>query len=392
MLRRSAKGSLSITSTAAVRRHSFSADTYSNLNNFMLPMHSISNFRLFQMVGNRHKTGSNGSCQTSRSSADLDPCNNMRPVLAGLVPLLVLGLESAVPAVDASEHGRSSSHLRRSTDRSADAGGFLNATSAAERSLKVKRSGYRQQNKKRRVVVRYKNEDGKAALLSPKQQQQKDGFQEQRKVYHDFDEDNVLVLDLDDDEIQAMSLNENIASIEKDHRYYELGHMVRELSVNETRHLAESVPYGVTMVQGDQVPMGPYGVKICIADTGVVHHPDLPTSMNGADRTSSTGSRIYWDGDKRSHGTHTAGTIAAVKNNGIGVVGVAAGASLYITRALDDAGYARESDIYGAIKQCADAGAKVISLSLGGGGMTSSFKALIDKLYYDNDIVLVAGA
>lgn len=322
-------------------------------------------------------------------------------LVAALAPLLLLGLELVVPAVHGSDAAHKSSSLRRSTDSRAaasDAAGYFhNATSvaaAADRSLKVKKSGYRQQKKKRRVVVRYKNEDGKAALLRPNDQEedQADSFQEQRTVYHDYDEDNVLVLDLDDDEIRAMSLNENIASVEKDYRYYELGHMVRELSVNETRNLAESVPYGVTMVQADQVPIGPYGVKICIADTGVVRHPDLPRSMSGADRTSSAGKPVYWAGDKRSHGTHTAGTIAAVRNNGIGVVGVAAGASLYITRAIDDAGYARESDVYGAIKQCADAGAKVISLSLGGGGMTSTFKALIDKLYYENDIVLVAGA
>jgi Subtilase family len=312
----------------------------------------------------------------------------MRPVLAGLVVVVVPLLALTVHGTDRGSSSLSSSHLRRSTGRSADAG-FLNATSV-DRSLKVKQQAAR---KKKRVVVRYKNSEGKAVLLRPREQQQQQGLvgEQPRTVYHDFDDDNVLVLDLDDDEIQALSLNANIAAVEKDHRYYALGNMVRELSVNETRRLSETTPYGITMVQADLVPIGPYGVKICVADTGVVHHPDLPTSMNGADRTSSNGAQIYWDGDKKSHGTHTAGTVAAVKNNGIGVRGVAAGASLYITRALDDVGYARESDIYAAIKQCADAGAQVISLSLGGGGITSSFKSLIDNLYYQNDIVIVAG-
>jgi Subtilase family len=318
----------------------------------------------------------------------------MRPVLAGLgvvIPLFALTAHGS----DRGSSSSSTSHLRRPSSSRADAS-FPNATSD-ERSLKVMKSGDRQQEAtktKKRVVVRYKNSEGKAALLlrPMEQQQQQQGLVgEPRTVYHDFDDDNVLVLDLDDDEIQALSLDANIAAVEKDHRYYALGDMVRELSANETRRLAETTPYGITMVQADQVPIGPYGVKICVADTGVVHHPDLPTSMNGADRTSSNGAQIYWDGDKKSHGTHTAGTVAAVKNNGIGVRGVAAGASLYITRALDDVGYARESDIYAAIKQCADAGAQVISLSLGGGGITSSFKSLIDNLYYQNDIVIVAG-
>jgi Subtilase family len=352
-------------------------------------MLSILEVWLFQKLRNRHKTGQTDLAKRPRTLTPTDK-RNMRPVLAGLivvVPLLAL-------TAHGSDRGTSSSssHLRRPSSRT-DAG-FPNATSAADRSLKVKKSGDRQQaatKTKKRVVVRYKNSEGKAALLRPRQQQQQGLVGEQRTVYHDFDDDNVLVLDLDDDEIQALSLDANIAAVEKDHRYYALGNMVRELSVNETRRLAETTPYGITMVQADLVPIGPYGVKICVADTGVVHHPDLPTGMNGADRTSSNGAQIYWDGDKKSHGTHTAGTVAAVKNNGIGVRGVAAGASLYITRALDDVGYARESDIYAAIKQCADAGAQVISLSLGGGGITSSFKSLIDNLYYQNDIVIVAG-
>jgi subtilisin family serine protease len=246
------------------------------------------------------------------------------------------------------------------------------------RFLKKKNDGKKQ---KKRVVVRYKSSGGKVALLQD----------QERKIYHDFDEDNVIVLDLDDDEIEQMSLNEDIEAVEHDYRYEEMGHFVRELNEAEARKLGETVPYGITMVQANQVSFGSTSVKVCLADTGVIHHPDLPRNMAGADRTSSSGSAIYWDGDKRGHGTHTAGTVAARKGNGIGVVGVAPGASLFVTRALDDVGSARESDIYQAIKQCADAGAKVISLSLGGGGISSSFKSLLDKLYYEKNIVIVAG-
>jgi subtilisin family serine protease len=249
------------------------------------------------------------------------------------------------------------------------------------RFLKKNAAGKKQKKQKKRVVVRYKSSGGKDALLQG----------HERKVYHDFDDDNVIVLDMDDDEIEELSLNEDIEAVEHDYRYKELGHFVRELGEADVRKLGETVPYGITMVQADQVSFGSTAVKVCMADTGVIHHPDLPTNMAGADRTSSSGSSIYWDGDKRGHGTHTAGTVAARKGNGIGVVGVAPGASLYVTRALDDVGSARESDIYQAIKQCADAGAKVISLSLGGGGISSSFKSLLDKLYYEKDIVIVAG-
>jgi subtilisin family serine protease len=275
--------------------------------------------------------------------------------------------------------GQQGAHLRGSgaEDLESQEAGPFGADPPGE-SRELKRRNSRSKN---RFVVRYKTLGGKEALLQ----------KPDRRIYHSFEDENVIVVDLDDDEIEAMSLNEDIDAVEEDYEYEALGHFVRELDEEEVRKLGESVPYGITMVQANQVSLGPYGVKVCIADTGVVHHPDLPTSMRGADRTSSSGQTILWDGDKVGHGTHTAGTVAAQKGNDVGVVGVAPGASLYITRSLDNSGSARESDIYQAIKQCADSGAKVISLSLGGGGISTSFKSLIDNLYYQKNIVLVAG-
>lgn len=236
---------------------------------------------------------------------------------------------------------------------------------------------------KKRFVVKYRNEEGKAKLLE----------KSDRNVYHDFAEDNLLVVDLDDDELMDLVLRDDIEDVEEDHVYEELGHFVRELDVTNERHLAEQTPYGITMVQANQVSFGSNRVKVCVTDTGAARgHPDLPSNMQGASRTSSISrAAIYWYNDVRGHGTHTAGTIAARKGNGVGVVGVAPGADLYITRALDDNGAARESDIYEAVKQCGQAGAKIISMSLGGGGLSSSFKALIDKLYYEQGILFVAG-
>ena len=90
------------------------------------------------------------------------------------------------------------------------------------------------------------------------------------------------------------------------------------------------------------------------------------------------------------HGTHVSGTVVAVGGNDIGVVGVADGANLYMTRALGNDGSARESDVYDAIKQCVDAGAHIISMSLGGGGISTSFKQLLDDVYYNKNILVVA--
>jgi Subtilase family len=126
-------------------------------------------------------------------------------------------------------------------------------------------------------------------------------------------------------------------------------------------------------------------------DTGLAKkHPDLPRSSRGTDRTQSSGTVLNWRRDVKGHGTHVSGTVAAVGGNSLGVVGVADGARLFVTRALDDGGNAQESDVYEAVKQCAAAGAHIISMSLGGSRISDAFKALMDDLYYNKNILIFA--
>jgi serine protease len=57
-------------------------------------------------------------------------------------------------------------------------------------------------------------------------------------------------------------------------------------------------------------------VKICVVDTGYdLGHPDLPiTNVTGWDPSSA--SFGVWNVDGNRHGTHCAGTIGAIGNNG----------------------------------------------------------------------------
>ena len=60
---------------------------------------------------------------------------------------------------------------------------------------------------------------------------------------------------------------------------------------------------------------------VCIVDSGYdLGHPDLPGTgvVSGTD-DPGTGS---WATDENHHGTHVAGTIAALANNSQGVIGV----------------------------------------------------------------------
>jgi len=72
--------------------------------------------------------------------------------------------------------------------------------------------------------------------------------------------------------------------------------------------------------------------------------------------------------DGNGHGTHVSGTIAAIANNQIGIVGVAPLSKIMPLKALTDEGSGTLEDIAAAVKYAADNGADVINASLGGPG------------------------
>ena len=120
------------------------------------------------------------------------------------------------------------------------------------------------------------------------------------------------------------------------------------------------------------------GVKIGIVDTGIDQtHPELSgkTVDCGAAFAGMVTSGACTDDNM--HGTHVAGTIAAKANNGTGVAGVAFNSSLSICKALyTAAGTGLTSDVANCITWVHGKGAKVISMSLGGGDSTTLHQAV----------------
>ncbi len=81
-------------------------------------------------------------------------------------------------------------------------------------------------------------------------------------------------------------------------------------------------------------------------------------------------------GPKGDHGTHVAGIIAAVRNNNIGMNGVADNVKIMVLRVVPD-GDERDKDIANAIRYAADNGAKIINMSFGKG--FSPQKSVVDE-------------
>jgi len=139
---------------------------------------------------------------------------------------------------------------------------------------------------------------------------------------------------------------------------------------------SETIPYGITMVQaapGSGLAPGSLARKVCIIDSGYdIEHEDLPgrSRVSGMSQTGDA-----WDYPGNSHGTHVAGTIAALGNNNTGVIGVHTGdnLSLHIVKVFNNSGsWTNGSDLIEALDDCVANGSQIVSMSLGGGGASSN--------------------
>lgn len=139
--------------------------------------------------------------------------------------------------------------------------------------------------------------------------------------------------------------------------------------------VAQSVPWGITRVNGG-INVAGNGKTAWIIDTGIdLDHPDLNVDVNRS-RTFLGGTTT--PDDQNGHGTHVAGTIAA-KENSIGVVGVAAGATVVAVRVLDRRGSGTTSGVIAGVNYVAANGVAgdVANMSLGGSVSTSLDDAVL---------------
>lgn len=231
-----------------------------------------------------------------------------------------------------------------------------------------------------RVLIKYK-----AGAKGPVQSELR---RANAQVHFSFDRYGMFAATVPARALEGLRRNPNVEFVEADQKRFPS---------------AQVVPYGIDMVQardvwdanGDNVidagaPTGE-GIRVCVIDSGVfAGHEDFE-GVNFAGGFPEG----KWNYDHCGHGTHVTGTIAAAHND-TGVVGVTPGKpSLFIVKVFGNdvqtqCSWTLSSLLIDAATRCADAGAKVINMSLSGGA--SRGEEMVFRSLENRGVLSVAAA
>ena len=189
------------------------------------------------------------------------------------------------------------------------------------------------------------------------------------KVVKELSQINILLVEMPEraagKAMAAWSQRPNIVFVEENGMMYAHG---------------QTIPWGIERIEAPaahSVSIGT-GIGIAIIDTGIdPRHEDLRVVGGYATVNCFPPAKCAaaWD-DDHGHGTHVAGTAAALDNDR-GVLGVAPEANLYAVKVLDRNGGGTWAGVAEGIIWAADQGIEVLNMSLGGGHSSTVQRAVV---------------
>ena len=186
---------------------------------------------------------------------------------------------------------------------------------------------------------------------------------------------------------KALGGGAGVLRVEDDILVFTLG----KPSSSATTQPTQTLPWGINRIDAELVwPSGNNAdpVRVAIVDTGIsATHPDLAANIKGGYNAINT--TKSWN-DDNGHGSHVAGTVAAL-NNSIGVIGAGPAVDLLAVKVLSRSGSGFTSDVIEGIQWAMNNNAQVINLSL---GSSSGSQAMHDAIIaaYNAGVVIVAAA
>jgi subtilisin len=196
---------------------------------------------------------------------------------------------------------------------------------------------------------------------------------QENDILETYDLFPVYCLRLTEKQVEELKNNPNIKTIEPNITF---------------EAYAQTIPWGISKIQATNAHQNGHtgkGIKVAVFDSGIdANHEDL--NVKGG--YSAFNDSPYSDGN--GHGTHVAGTIAAL-NNSVGVVGVAYDVELYAVKVLNSQGSGSLSGITKGLEWAIQNNMNIINMSLGTPQPSDILKQWCD-LAYNSGILVVAAA
>ena len=196
-----------------------------------------------------------------------------------------------------------------------------------------------------------------------------------------------VAIELTENEADKLALSPNVKGVYPDMM---VNFGLPDVSINgkpAPQPVAQSTPWGIARIGGSADGTG----KIAwIIDTGIdMDHPDLTVDQTRGKNFISLTSK---PDDDNGHGTHCAGIVAA-RNNSLGVIGVAAGATVVPIKVLDRRGSGAYSGIIAGVDYVATNGktGDAVNMSLGGPAYQPLDDAIIALAAKGLKVALAAG-
>ena len=198
------------------------------------------------------------------------------------------------------------------------------------------------------------------------------------EVYRTFTIVPVVAARMNPQAAEALARNPNVRYVEPDGPVYAHD---------------QTVPWGINRVFGDEsysfdtwdITRGG-GVAVAILDTGIdENHDDLPELLGGVNTIDDT----HWGSDGSGHGTHVAGTVAALDNN-LGVVGVGPQIELYAVKVLSDGGGGTVESVVSGIQWAVQQDIPILNMSLGTRDHFQTLEDACDAAYAAGHLVVAS--
>jgi serine protease len=220
----------------------------------------------------------------------------------------------------------------------------------------------------------------------------------QVRTYTNFND--IIAVDLTADEAAALKRSGDVRHVNPVMPVYILGERAALTPAVSEKLKQQVVPYGIDTIRARAVWTAGRGaagnINVAIVDTGIdYNHPDLKPRYAGGYNVVQPSKPTNDPLDDHGHGTHVAGTIAAMDNE-FGVVGVAPEARIWAVKVLGNQGSGTDETLIAGMdwvisKKREIGGNWIANFSLGSSAGNDASREVFHRAM-DEGIILVAAA